>query len=614
MLKDIDAKAFTSETAGSRKDSRTSRRRTGLIGSLAVVIFIAWAIWSWGFWRFYVGPGEMAIITSKYGADLESGQILARPGQKGVLENVLGEGRHLWNPLFYTWEIVDAQFIPPGKVGIVTAKTGTSLPDGEFLADPGQKGIRRQVLGPGCHRLNPYGYNIEIIDAFSIPVGFAGVVTNKSGKPIEKGAFAGVGEQGIRSVILQPGIYYLNPYEFAVDIVEVGVNQVSLVGDSGAVVLSKNVVLDENNQMIQRLNQNVLMEQRRRIEMQNQVEDSQNESHAYGGRSRSAIDGVMNDPGQILRNTMSRTLPTGQAPGAGQGRVPDMEKYVPPEFVLDKFVEFPSRDGFKIRLDMTVEFELPPDKLAAIRRDDGFLPDVVNKVIMQGIVPTAQNTGSTYRAVDFIAGAGREKFQNDLTETLKASFTQWNILVHGAFIRNVNVPEQILEPLQATSLSRETNLTNLEKQNTAKKQAELNREMSLIKQSGEQIMQETDKLKAQIAAEMKKTVAMIHADTGRQLAALEKETASVRASKTVAIGQAEASSVQMVGEEKAKGFGMKIKAFGSDGGEYALYEFAMKLNPNMKINLIHAGEGTLWTDLKNTSMAEIGGAAAMKRK
>ena len=30
-------------------------------------------------------------------------------------------------------------------------------------------------------------------------------------------------------------------------------------------------------------------------------------------------------------------------------------------FVLNQFVEFPSRDGFEISLDMTVEFELLPE-------------------------------------------------------------------------------------------------------------------------------------------------------------------------------------------------------------------------------------------------------------
>jgi len=61
--------------------------------------------------------------------------------------------------------------------------------------------------------------------------------------------------------------------------------------------------------------------------------------------------------------------------------------------VLNQFVEFPSRDGFDISLDMTVEFELKPDKIARIFRDYGDLPAVVEKIIMpqilQTLIPTA---------------------------------------------------------------------------------------------------------------------------------------------------------------------------------------------------------------------------------
>ena len=114
-------------------------------------------MWLWGFCRFYVGPNQMALITAKNGDPLEPGQILARKGQKGIQEEPLGEGRHFLNPIFYDREVVPVMIIPPGKVGIVTSKVGEELPEGEFIADRGQKGIWRSVLGPGKYRMNPYG-------------------------------------------------------------------------------------------------------------------------------------------------------------------------------------------------------------------------------------------------------------------------------------------------------------------------------------------------------------------------------------------------------------------------------------------------------------------------
>ncbi|MCC8180556.1 MAG: hypothetical protein LIP23_06580, partial [Planctomycetes bacterium] len=285
------------------------RRRFGIIGSAVILLFIAYVVWSWGFCRFYVGPGQMAVIISKSGQPLPPGQILAKPGQKGVMEDVLGEGRHIWNPVLYDWQIVPAQYIPPGKVGVVTSLVGDTLPPGEFLAEPGQKGTWRRVLGPGLYRLNPIGYSIEIIDAVSIPIGFAGVVTNLSGAAAPEGAFAEQGQKGVRSDVLQPGIYYINPREYQVSAVEVGVNQVSLVGQAGGVVLTKNVMMDENNQMIHRLNQNVLEEQkRRREEYQAQVQTQQSAPAAARQSSRASYDMAaefMDDPGAPARKMLA---------------------------------------------------------------------------------------------------------------------------------------------------------------------------------------------------------------------------------------------------------------------------------------------------------------------
>ncbi len=172
-MKDVDV-TITTENLNAKK-SRLNPLRLGIPAAILLLLLAAWAVWSWGFCRFYVAPGKMAVITAKSGSALPPGQILAKPGQKGVLEDVLGEGRHIWNPVWYDWQIVDALYIPPGKVGVVTSLVGDNLPPGEFLAEPGQKGTWRTVLGPGRYRLNPIGYSVEIIDAVSIPLGFAGV-------------------------------------------------------------------------------------------------------------------------------------------------------------------------------------------------------------------------------------------------------------------------------------------------------------------------------------------------------------------------------------------------------------------------------------------------------
>ena len=561
-----------------------------IISTVVSVVIMLGALqfmWLWGFCRFYVGPNKMAIITAKNGEPLEPGQILAREGQKGILEEPLSEGRHFLNPIFYEREIVPAILIDPGKVGVVTSKVGTKLPEGEFIAERGQKGIWRSVLGPGKYRMNPYGYNIEVVDAISIPIGYDGVITSLAGEQAASGEFANAKQQGVRKDVLQPGLYYVNPKEYKVDVLEIGINQVSLMGESGGKVITKARQLGQNEAL------NVL--QSAALEKQ----EAKRADYFMSKRAASA-SAPPSSRGQRVEFDAGKDLADTAPAAFSEGQMNLME-----------LVSFPSRDGFQISLDMTVEFELAPDSIAGIFRRYGDLPAVVDKIIMPQITSISRNKGSEYRAKDFIVGEGREKFQNDLTVSLEQTLGAKGIKIYNALIRHVEVPDQIRAPIQQASIAIEQDLTNKERQNTARKQAELNTELSLISQRGEQVMQETEKLKAEIAADLDKQVAQIQAETLKKAAEIKKLTAAIAADKIRVLGQAQAAALEKVEGEKAKGLQLKTAAFG-DPVAYARWMFADTLNPQMKLNIIHAGTGTLWTDLEKTGFAELGGAQQLK--
>ena len=556
--------------------------------ALIVIAALAQFTWMWGFCRFYVGPNEMAIITAKNGDSLEPGQILARAGQKGIREETLGEGRHFLNPVFYEWEIVGVTLVNPGKVAVVTSKVGEKLAEGEFIADRGQKGIWRSVLGPGKYRMNPYGYNIEIVDAISIPIGYAGVITSLSGEQAVSGLFADEKQKGVRKDVLQPGLYYVNPKEYKVDVLEIGINQVSLLGRSGGKVVTKARQLGTNEAL--NVLQSAVLEKQ---EAKRQDYFSKRSSSVQPQKFKTGNQ-VDFDAGKPLAAPVPAPLEEG-------------------EMNLTELVSFPSRDGFQISLDMTVEFELSPDSIAGIFRRYGDLPAVVDKIIMPQITSISRNKGSEYRAKDFIVGEGREKFQNDITVSLEQTLGTKGIKVYNALIRHVEVPDEIREPIQQASIAVEQDLTNKERQNTARKQAELNTEMSLIQQRGEQVLQETEKLKAEIAADLGKQVAEIQAETLKKAAEIKKLTAAISADKVRVLGQAKATALQKVDGERANGLKMKTAVF-NDPAAYAQWRFADTLNPSMKLNIIHAGEGTLWTDLEKTGFAELGGARQLQKK
>lgn len=568
----------------------------------------------WTCCRVYVGPGEMAIVTSKTGDELPSGAILAEPGQKGVQRIPLGEGRHFLNPVTHDWRIVAAITIPAGSVGVVTSKNGRELAPGEILApDRDSKGVWKDVLGPGRYRLNPEGYDVKVMSAINIPIGYVGVVTSQTGKPAAAGSFAGPGEKGVMEKILQPGLYYVNPRAYQVDVVEIGMNQVSIVGKSGTVVLTKAQSQSANGlDELQRMTLQKQVQKRAEYVTQNADlgivdEDSARNFSNYaqstlGSLSRAPVARKVAAAGAVDRKMKVReeaAMPAQQRASASQSQLPANDSVA---FGMNQFVQFPSSDGFAIMLDMTVEFELMPEKISKIFMLYGDLPAVVSKIIMPQILSISRMKGSDYKAREFIDGEGRQKFQEEMTAELVRVLGEKHILVRNAIVRHVEVPEEILAPIQSAAVAKEQDLTNKTQQDTEKRRAELNTEIAKVDQLKREVEQETAKLVATVAAEMKKDVAEINAETKLKAAEIDLECAKIQAKITETRGSAEVKAKFLVENEEALGIKRRASAF-KDPSLWADLTFADALNPAVNIRVIHSGEGTLWTDLKGASLA-----------
>lgn len=197
---------------------------------------LAQLAWKWEIERIEVPPGKFLVVIHRWGKNLPPDEIVAPDDSyKGVLETVRGPGRHFLNPFFYGHEIHAMVNIPAGKCGILTRKFGTPIPPeridaGELLAGEGEKGIVAEPLTPGTYSINPYAFDLSIIDAIEVRAQFVGVRTRKVGKdpgtlPVEKrqGSYV-VAEDGYRGVqqrFLPPGTYYANPFVEAITPIEV---------------------------------------------------------------------------------------------------------------------------------------------------------------------------------------------------------------------------------------------------------------------------------------------------------------------------------------------------------------------------------------------------------
>ena len=566
------------------------------IGVLALVVFAI----LWGPCRIPVQPGYMAIVTAKVGRPLPPGEILAGPGEKGVRRDPLPEGRHFLNPINYDWKIVPVLTVPVGNVALVTSKTGAELPPGEILAaDRSGKGVWKDVLGPGTYRLNPEGYDIQMLDAVHIPIGYVGVVTAQTGKPVKPGEFAGPGEQGVMRDVLQPGLYYINPRAYQVDVLEIGMNQVSIIGRSGSVVLTKGDISSASGALDSLKDTTIQQQKAKRDEYlaQNAERGFLSQSALSSQAVQAEAAGGESSWSSLARSKRAvRKTEDSLAPQTANQRAASQTPQSV-AFGINRFVEFPSRDGFQILLDMTVEFELLPENISRIYMLYGDLPAVVEKIILPQVLSVSRLRGSSYKARDFIDGDGRQAFQAELTSELTRVLSEKHILIHNAIIRHVEIPQEILEPIQTASLAKEQDLTNKERQNTARRQAELNTETAMVEQLKEQVEQESAKLVATIAAETKNQVAGIRAGAALDVATINLERSTVQASIIQVKGEAEIQAAFRLDNERAAGEKLRGAVF-QDPASLADLTFVDKLNPAVGIRILHAGEGTLWTDLE----------------
>jgi regulator of protease activity HflC (stomatin/prohibitin superfamily) len=196
------------------------------LGALAVVTL-------YNMCKIEVGTGQQVVLIRKAGLELERSMELAPPRKEGRFyykgvqtegpyRGVLTEGRYFYNPWYWSWEISPQFIVPNDKLGVRVALDGDELTAGQILAEKGQKGILREVLKPGRYPYNPYAETIELHEPVTIPAGFRGVVTLLAGRePANPNVFlVEAGERGVQPESIEPGTYYVNPYERRVSLVD----------------------------------------------------------------------------------------------------------------------------------------------------------------------------------------------------------------------------------------------------------------------------------------------------------------------------------------------------------------------------------------------------------
>jgi hypothetical protein len=124
------------------------------------------------------------------------------------------------------------------------------------LYETEHKGILRKVLTPGRYRVNPYAYEVNVVETLQdernggqvkhagwvyIPAGYVGVVTYKASDPPRQI------RAGIQQDVLPPGLYPVNPNEREIDVIGVGYVEKSIKVEEQMDATGQ-VVKDESNE------------------------------------------------------------------------------------------------------------------------------------------------------------------------------------------------------------------------------------------------------------------------------------------------------------------------------------------------------------------------------
>jgi hypothetical protein len=465
---------------------------------------------------FNVPFGKIGVLKREIGEQAPPGQILVslEDNYQGYIKEVQGPGIQYRHPKIYSWEVIDALNIPPGKVGVLTRKIGDPPPDGQRLVprESNYRGIIREVLEPGMQYLHPYEYKWEIVDAVAVPSGNVGILTRKIGESPPPGTILverNSKYQGIIREVLEPGMYYLNPYEFEVQITEA----INIPDGFVGVMIAKTGKATPEDQL--------LVEEGFRGTRKDYLKPGLYYINTY------EFDIVPVDTRQ-QKYEMTATPDQGDTAFADE-------------------ISFRSNDGFEISIDVTVLYEIRPEKapyvVATLGRNTD---DVKTKIIRPGSRSFTRIEGSMLKAVEFVSGETRKSFQDKLAASLQQEGARASINIVNTFVRNYSIPEDLLQPIQLKVIAEKQREQIVEEQKREEEKAQLARQQALVEQQSQKINAETAKIVAETKAEEGKRVAIIKGEQVLEVAKLERQAAEQEKLTQIALGEGEAKRRELL--------------------------------------------------------------------
>ena len=249
-----------------------------------------------------------------------------------------------------------------------------------------------------------------------------------------------------------------------------------------------------------------------------------------------------------------------------------------------------------MHIDFTAIWGLMPEQAPHAVRTIGNVDAVEQKIVLPQIASILRNNGSKYQAVQLLVGDDREKYQTASLDEFREVMDAKKISLLYGLVRHVYIPEEVRKPIQMSFIADELTFTRAQEQETAREEGSLREAEEQVMLASKTVEVQTKKLVAAKEAEGDREAETTRAETIKLVAAIDKETAVLEAEAEKVRGEAENKGKQMIEEATADRFRLAVEAFGTPRA-YNNWIFASGLPDDVNLQLIYAGQGTLWTDV-----------------
>ena len=461
-----------------------------------------------------VNKGQVGLVSARDGMPIKPGRLLGHKveghqafqdgeafieqgGQSGPQIDVILPGRYRVNTDLFSVEVQPATIVVANQVGLITAKDGAPLPEGElvaihvdghndfqdasaFLANGGQRGPQFDLLKPGTYYINPLMFDVKVDDIAFVQRGEVAVLVSNVGKepedlPHEERLGDGreryvvpAGFRGIQAEVAGPGVYYLNRWAYIAYIIP-----------------TTNLTIDWADE---------------------EVSD-------------------------------------GRGSGQGGAALQRLQLFNPLAVI--------SRDGFEMRVSVKVVIRVRPDQAPLMVAKIGSIENLIDHVIHPMIDSSFRNQASSTEAMNFMQDRALE--QTKAEQRTQQELLKYHVECVSVLISQIILPQELMEiqtkrviAAQQQAMFVEQQKSEQERIATENTRAKAESQVELVAaQIGVQVAEQT-KLRTIIEAEGRARAVELEGEAeGKKILAVGTATAEAYDKQVEAVGQFNLAGIEV---------------------------------------------------------------------